>query len=327
MRGQSALSKLPHTDAFTNHCVLSVADRMLILFLLIVLADEHGRLTTLHQRLATVAAGDNDHWAAGRPVDKLPNSTAKWLGKAAIRRPRWDRIEEFLRLQVPREHLPVVRATAAGLYCEAAGVNPPSRDFLGPVYLPPWAQHTRATTETIIADVAATLAPRLAPEAHTGAASAAAGDLAPVENPELRAVLAERDKYKSERDGYKTVLDQVVREYRAVQEENAALREQVTYWDGAVTVQGEQFVEFHRQRQDVRLLNRQLQALRKLHIDLLLKLHPGLAVTTVELIVDEQLDPATVMTRRTNWEFTSPAVSEDTDVASDAATPPAAAGQ
>ncbi|WP_410592304.1 hypothetical protein [Amycolatopsis sp. lyj-23] len=290
-RGQSALSKLPHTDAFTNHRVLAVADRMLILFLLVVLADEHGRLATLHHRLALAAARDPDHWAAGRPADKLPNSTAKWLGKAAVRRPPWPRIEEFLRLQVPPQHLAPVRAAAAGLFGKADGKDRPDPDFTGPVHLPPWARHTRVTTETIIADVAAMLAPE--PEPATGEP--------PASDPEPAAVRADLETTK-------VLLSQVLREYMQLQRDHDRLRREVEYWEGAVTAQGEQFVEHHQQRQQLRLLNRQFQALRRLHVDLLVKLHPGLSAATAGAIVDEQLAPAAVSGPRPDWEFTGSAV-------------------
>ncbi|WP_410573845.1 hypothetical protein [Amycolatopsis sp. cmx-4-61] len=296
-RGQSALSRLPHTDAFTNHRVLGVADRMLILFLLVVLADEHGRLATLHQRLALAAARDPDHWAAGRPADKLPNSTAKWLGKAAVRRPPWPRIEEFLRLQVPPRHLAPVRATAAGLFCKADGKDRPDPDSTGPVHLPPWARHTRVTTEAIIADVAAMLAP--GPETAAGEPAAA--------DPEPAAVRADSAHLETT----KLLLSQVLREYMQLQRDHDRLRREADYWEGAVTAQGEQFVEHHQQRQQLRLVNRQFRALRRLHVDLLLKLHPGLSAATAESIVDEQLQPAAVPGPRPDWEFTGTALAAE----------------
>ncbi|MBE8522417.1 hypothetical protein ILP97_33845 [Amycolatopsis sp. H6(2020)] len=289
-RGQSALSKLPHTDAFTNHRVLGVADRMLILFLLVVLADEHGRLTTLHRRLAVAAARDPEHWAAGRPAEKLPNSTAKWLGKAAVRRPPWQRIEEFLRLQVPPQHLQPVRAAAAGLFCKADGKERPAPDFAGPVHLPSWAKHTRATTEAIIADVTAMLADGTEAEPG-GAPAAAAGD------GEVAAVRAELEKAK-------TVLRQVLREYMQLQRAHDKLREEADYWEGSVTSQGEQFIEHHQQRQQLRLVNRRFQALRRLHVGLLVKLHPGLSTASAETMIEEQLKPAAVPGPRPDWEFT-----------------------
>ncbi|WP_410606767.1 hypothetical protein [Amycolatopsis sp. lyj-109] len=287
-RGQSALSRLPHTDAFTNHRVLGVADRMLILFLLVVLADEHGRLTTLHRRLAVAAARDPEHWAAGRPADKLPNSTAKWLGKAAVRRPPWHRIEEFLRLQVPPQYLQPVRAAAAGLFCKADGRERPAPDFAGPVHLPLWARHTRATTEAIIADVTAMLAGGV----EVGEVPASTDEPSAV-----RAVRAELEKTK-------IVLSQVLREYMQLQHAHDKLREEADYWEGSVTAQGEQFVEHHQQRQQLRLVNRKFQALRLLHIDLLVKLHPGLSVTGAESMLEEQLKPAAVPGLRPDWEFT-----------------------
>ncbi|MEV7094860.1 hypothetical protein AB0M80_18685 [Amycolatopsis sp. NPDC051045] len=313
-RGQSALSRLPHTDAFTNHRVLSVADRMLILFLLVVLADEHGRLATLHRRLAVAAARDPEHWAAGRPADKLPNSTAKWLGKAAVRRPPWARIEEFLQLQVPPQYLPVVRAAAAGLFCKADGKERPDPDFRGPVHLPSWARHTRATTEAIIADVTAMPAPLAAEEEPETVAASERG---------LSAVHADLEKTEM-------VLRQVLREYMQLQRAHDKLRNEVAYWEGSVTAQGEQFVEFHQQRQELRLVNRRFQALRRLHVDLLVKLHPGLSVATVETIIEEQLEPAAVLGSRPDWEFTRSALAAEEvapDQADDAGPRPAAAAQ
>ncbi|GAA4545629.1 hypothetical protein [Amycolatopsis samaneae] len=150
-RGQAVLKSLNSTDDFTNQSKLGLADRVLILFLVVVLVDEDGCLATMFRRLVEAHATDPGHWAYGRTPERLQNMLGKTLGKCALRRPSWERIADALRVQIPPERLAPIMAVAAGLYRQAAGP-----DALGAVpswpdevRLPSWAGRPKVTVDMI----------------------------------------------------------------------------------------------------------------------------------------------------------------------------------
>lgn len=289
-RGQSVLSGLPSTDAFSNHRILSVPDRMLILFLVVALADEHGCLTTLHERIAAAAAGDREHWAHGRPADKMPNSTTKWLGRSAVRRPPWKRIEEFLRLQLAPDHLPLVLATAAGLYCQAAGISRPCADYEGQIYLPDWAKHTKATTGSVQSSLRDLLA-------------ALDEGVVDGEQPPTTGVNLDMLSLIKDRDKYKVLLSEVSRAFRHVERYAERQHDEAEYGAWSMQQQGDQFVEHNQLQLDHKKLKREHEQLRTHYAELLMRVVKGISRETAERMIDDQLAPAKAMPARTQWEI------------------------
>jgi len=290
-RGQTVLSRLVSTDAFTNHPTLTVPKRMLILFLVVVLADEHGSLAALHERLEAAGKADENHWAHGRDVASLQNSTSKCLGKNAVRPPKWELITECLRLQVPPENLPPVLAVAAGLYRHARHLTGPPDGYTGPVSLPEWARHTRATPQTISDDLRQLLSP---PAAESVA--------------EPPAISSELDVVAlvEERDRLKAVLPAVLRGTRALEREAETERDRADYLQMSLEMQQEQFVEHHQLQREHRDLRRRYHRLEVLYATQLMKAYHGISRKTIQSIIDEQLGAAPgLRTQRPVWEFAS----------------------
>ncbi|WP_410663474.1 hypothetical protein [Amycolatopsis sp. lyj-84] len=81
-----------------------------------VLVDDDGCLTGLYERIAAEFSHRHGHWAYAKSIPELQSSASKWLGRAAVRRPRWDRIVDLVTLGVPAERQEKMLAVAAGLY-------------------------------------------------------------------------------------------------------------------------------------------------------------------------------------------------------------------
>jgi hypothetical protein len=290
-RGQTVLSRLVSTDAFTNHPTLTVPKRMLILFLVVVLADDHGSLASLHERLQETGETDEGHWAHGRDVKSLQNSTSKCLGKNAVRAPKWELIAECLRLQIPPEHLPPILAVAAGLYCHARELTGPPDGYSGPVHLPEWARHTRVTPETISDHLRQLLTPLAPQAADLGEEPAVHGEL------DVGALIDECERLR-------TLLSAVLRGTRALEKEAEEQRARAEYFKMSAEVQTEQFVENHRIQRELREVRRRFHRLEALYAAQLAKAYHGISRATIQDIIDQQIDAAAgVRTQRPVWEF------------------------
>lgn len=303
-RGQTVLSRLVSTDAFTNHPTLTVPKRMLILFLVVVLADDHGSLVSLHERLQETGEADEHHWAHGRDVKSLQNSTSKCLGKNAVRAPKWELIAECLRLQIPPEHLPPILAVAAGLYRHARELTGPPDGYSGPVHLPEWACHTRATPETISDHLRQMLTPPAAEPAEPVDVLDFddCGDFG--EEPAVRGEL-DVSALVDECDRLRTLLSAVLRGTRALEKEAEEQRARAEYFKMSAEVQTEQFVENHRIQRELREVRRRFHRLETLYAaQLAATAYHGISRTTIQGIIDQQIDAAGgVRTQRPVWEF------------------------
>ncbi|WP_370943796.1 hypothetical protein AB5J62_32385 [Amycolatopsis sp. cg5] len=138
-RGQSALSKLKSTEDFTNKDKLSADGRALILFLVVTLADESGRLTGTFRALLDAHADDDGHWSHGKDLAGIQSHCSKYLGRAAARIPSWNKVHDLITAATPEARLPTVLGYAAGLFCRAARVARPCGEYRGEILLPEWA--------------------------------------------------------------------------------------------------------------------------------------------------------------------------------------------
>ncbi|WP_328617196.1 hypothetical protein OHS18_13210 [Amycolatopsis sp. NBC_00355] len=265
---------------------------MLILFLAVVLADEHGSLASLHERLVEAGRGDEQHWAHGRDVKSLQNSTTKLVGKSAYRPPRWELIVVFLQLQLPPEHLPLILGVAAGLYRHAYDLPGPPPDYTGPFYLPEWARHTRTTPEMISDDLQKRLAPPVQEPAGEPAAPEIPADL------DVTELVADLRRYRQ-------LLPFVLRGIRELDLEVGRQRERADYAEIALQLQQQQFVEFHQLKHDYRELQRQHEKLQNLYAKHLMRELPGSSRASVQQVIDDQLSVTNrVPVPRPVWEFT-----------------------
>ncbi|GAA4551674.1 hypothetical protein [Amycolatopsis samaneae] len=146
-RGQGILRNLKSTEDFTHKSRLSLEARQLILYLVVVLTDQAGSLTTLITKVRAAYGARDGHWAAHRNAKSLHNLFAKTLGKGAERVPRWNRIDDLLAVFLPPDQLPAVRAVTAYLYGQAESSDTPG--FAGQPHTPPWAGEPIVTVETI----------------------------------------------------------------------------------------------------------------------------------------------------------------------------------
>lgn len=306
-RGQPVLTGLTSTDAFTQHPTLPVPKRMLILFLAVVLADEHGCLASLHERLVAAGREDKQHWAHGRDVKSLQNSTTKWVGKNAYRPPPWELIVVFLQLQLPPEHLPLILGVAAGLHRSAYN-RPGPPDYSGPVYLPEWASSTRTTPEVISDDLQKRLAPPVQEPAGKPAVPEVPADL------DVTGLVTDLRRYQR-------LLPVVLRGTRELDREVERQRERAEYAEIALHLQQQQFVEFHQLQRDHRELQRQHEKLRNLYTKHLMRELPGSSQASVQQVIDDQLRLTTrVPVPRPVWEFTNDAEGQDGELAEDTST-------
>jgi hypothetical protein len=274
---------------------------MLILFLVVVLVDEHGSLASLHERLKEAGDAHPQHWAAGKTITALQSRTAKWLGKYAVRLPKWEMIVECLQLQVPREHLPQILAVAAALHCHARQLPEPPEGYTGEVDMPEWARHTRATPEIISAHLQALLAP---PPVVAGPAVTVLPEVP--ELPELSggftgeldlpALIRERDQLKQ----MLTVMARAVTELTATAEKAQARVEDL---QRSFDLQKPQFVQNMELVREMRILQRKYSRLEAICVAQIQLGRPRAARKTVLKYLDEQV--ANVGTPRTGaqWEF------------------------
>jgi hypothetical protein len=133
------LDRLADTDSFSNPDKLSLADRKLILYLVVTLADESRRLTAAYEAVLRAYSGVRGHWAHGKPLAVMQKYCAKFLGKSAERRPTWDKVEDVLRAALPADRAEVALAEAAWLFSRAAGVERPP-GYSGELSKPVWDQ-------------------------------------------------------------------------------------------------------------------------------------------------------------------------------------------
>ncbi len=133
------LDRLADTDSFSNPDKLSLADRKLILYLVVTLADESRRLTGAYEAVLRAYSGVHGHWAHGKPLAVMQKYCAKFLGKSAERRPTWDKVEDVLRAALPADRAAAALAEAAWLFSRAAGVERPP-GYSGELSKPVWDQ-------------------------------------------------------------------------------------------------------------------------------------------------------------------------------------------
>jgi len=314
-RGQTVLSGLASTDAFTNHPTLTVAKRMLILFLVVVLVDEHGSLASLHERLKEAGDAHPQHWAASRDITALQSRTSKWLGKYAVRLPKWELIVECLRLQVPREHLPQILAVAAGLHCRARQLPDPPEGYTGEVQVPEWALHTRATPEIISAHLQALLAPP-AVEAPAVTSLPQRPELPELSGGftgelDVPALIRERDQLKQ----MLAIMARGVNELTATAEKAQA---RVDELQRSFDLQKPQFVQNMELVRATRILQRKYSRLEAICVAQVQLARPNATRKTILKYLDDQV--ANVGTPRTGayWEFTRDPDVDGNEVPSDA---------
>ncbi|MFC6094838.1 hypothetical protein [Saccharothrix lopnurensis] len=127
---------------------LSRDRRRLALFLLVHLADEHGRMTGAYQRVLKRAAGDPGHWAHDRSPGAVRAEVARWIGAGARQdcRPPWDRIADLVEVAVEPGSAPEVLAVARHLHFLATGEPVPEGE---PLKCPDWAAADHVTTTLI----------------------------------------------------------------------------------------------------------------------------------------------------------------------------------
>ncbi|MFT7835237.1 hypothetical protein Q5530_03680 [Saccharothrix sp. BKS2] len=127
---------------------LSRDRRRLALYLLVHLADEHGRMTGAYQRVLERAAGDPGHWAHGRSPGAVRAEVARWIGAGARQdcRPPWDRIADLVEVAVEPGSVPEVLAVARHLHFLATGEPVPEGE---PLKCPDWAAADHVTTTLI----------------------------------------------------------------------------------------------------------------------------------------------------------------------------------
>lgn len=137
-RGQRVLDKLSSTDDFTYRGALSLADRKLILFLIVALIDERQRLTTTYQAVLAKWSTTEGHWAYGKDLNTMGKACAKYLGKSAEKRPPWTKIVDTVQAALPPEEAAETLAIAADLFGQAKKIIRPA-GYEGPIFRPPWA--------------------------------------------------------------------------------------------------------------------------------------------------------------------------------------------
>jgi hypothetical protein len=300
-RGQTVLSGLDSTDAFTNHPTLTVAKRMLILFLVVVLADEHGSLASLHERLKGAGDAHPQHWAAGRTITALQNRTAKWLGKYAVRPPKWEWIVECLQLQVPREHLPQILAVAAGLHCRARQLPGPPEGYTGDIDVPEWAVHTRTTPEIISAHLQALLTPSVA---EVPAVTMLPD---PVDLPVLSgSFTGELDvpELTRERDQLKEALSVVLRGFNELKVSEKKAQARVEELQRSFDLQKPQFVQNMELVREMRNLQRKYSRLEAICVAQFHLVRPNATRKTILKYLDDQVANVGVPRTGAQWEFT-----------------------
>jgi hypothetical protein len=151
--GQPVLSRLRSTEDFKYRFRLDIGARRLILFLIVVLADDEGRLTRTHEVVLDAYGGVPGHWASGKDLHKLRKMGSKFLGRAAERLLPWHKIADIVNAAVPEEDRPWVLAHAAGLYCQATKQERPSGDYRGQILEPSWSCENPLTVHQIRASL------------------------------------------------------------------------------------------------------------------------------------------------------------------------------
>lgn len=137
-RGQPVLEKLSSTDDFTHRAALSLVDRKLILFLIVMLVDGKECLTTTYNAIIKKYSGVPGHWAYGKNLDTLRKECAKHLGKGAQKRPGWPQIVDTVTAALKPQAAAEVLAIAAGLFCESKGIDRPE-GYQGDIRRPAWS--------------------------------------------------------------------------------------------------------------------------------------------------------------------------------------------
>ncbi|WP_306744065.1 hypothetical protein [Saccharothrix yanglingensis] len=108
---------------------LSREHRWLALYLVVQLADGHGRLSSAYRRVLKHAARDRRHWAHNRSLGAVRAEVGRWIGPGARPggRPPWNRVAAVIRAAVDPERAPEVLATARYLHTLASGGTPDPR--------------------------------------------------------------------------------------------------------------------------------------------------------------------------------------------------------
>lgn len=151
--GQPVLSGLRSTEDFTYRLRLDLATRQLILFLVVVFADEKNKLSGTYNAVLDAYGQAPGHWAWGKDLPRLRKMGSKFLGRAAERVLSWQKIADIVGVAVPEEDRPWVLAHAAGLYCRATKEDGLPGDFRGQALLPPWTSENPVTVQQIRASL------------------------------------------------------------------------------------------------------------------------------------------------------------------------------
>ncbi|MGM1065021.1 hypothetical protein [Saccharothrix sp. Mg75] len=105
---------------------LSREHRWLALYLVVHLADGHGRLSTACRRVLKLAARDRRHWAHNRSLGAVRAEVGRWIGPAARAsgRPSWNRVAGLVKAAVDPAKAQDVLTTARYLHALASGGTP-----------------------------------------------------------------------------------------------------------------------------------------------------------------------------------------------------------
>lgn len=223
-RGRRALAELASTEDFTNNTrggKLGPDACTLMLFCLVCLEDDDGVLTTAYRKLISAHGVDPGHWCDGLDLDALRRNVSKILGKGADRLPKWCQIADLFTAALPASDLAKLLPQAAALYCRATGEERPSA-YAGAIVAPDWIGPPVVSTADIRAAVAAQRA-TLSPV--TGIVPR---DLAPIRlDADVGTERAPRVPREHDTTEMWSVLQDVVRAYRAEKTDNDQLRARV----------------------------------------------------------------------------------------------------
>ncbi|MFD2415209.1 hypothetical protein [Amycolatopsis pigmentata] len=215
-RGQPALRKLRTTDDFGS-ARLTLAQRKLILFVAVVMADEDGCLSATYGALLAAHAHDPEHWTHDHTLKSLQKRASRYVGRGAEHLPGWDKVVDVLRVVIPEPHFTAVLAEAAGLYSRAIDADKPAPDYSGEIRLPVWADAPAVSIEDIRTGLWSIITP----------VRSSVSAPQPVEARPADPLLAERDPQDRE------LFENVIRAFReteqlleAAQAENTSLRKE-----------------------------------------------------------------------------------------------------
>ncbi|MFI7121852.1 hypothetical protein [Amycolatopsis sp. NPDC049868] len=259
------------------------------MFLIVVLVDDDGCLTGLYERIVETFGHRHGHWAFAKTVADLQSSASKWLGRAAMRRPRWERIVDLVAIGVPAALRDEVLAIAAGLYCDAARRDHPGGEYRGEIRRPSW---------NTLPTVSATTIRKSMGRDDERVEGAHRTEPAPDEPPprfhgdlrdEVFRLTEELEETSKRLAGVEVVLDNQIRDWRRLQAENDFLRALKTADDERLR---QQFIESTNLRQQHYEVSVEKHAVIDFCMAMLKSLHPNASEGTLRKLIDDHIEAA-----------------------------------